>query len=277
MKYSNNNLINLSESQIRQKLKNIQAFVLDQDGTIYLEYQSFPWTIDFLNGLKGRGIRHLFLSNNSSKAHSEHMQKLFDLGIHARPEQILSSGDATIEYLKSLPDSKEIYLMATPGVEKDFQNAGFNIETQDPNYVVLAYDLFFTFDKLDKACRYIRNGVPFIATHEDNNWMIGPNDHRPDVGALAAAITTSTKVKPKFIGKPNKEMVDAFLKRLGLEKDNVAIVGDRLNTDIRMGQDHGILTFLVLSGKTKTDDVLRSPYQPSFVVEKTIDILKCFD
>jgi NagD protein len=269
-------MTNLTEKQVREKLKNIEAFVLDQDGTLYLEYKSFPWTIDFLKGLDERNIRYLFLSNNSSKSCTEHIKKLAGLGIPAKPEQILSSSESTIEYLKSLKDSEDIYLLATPNVEQDFIEAGFNIDAQKPNYVVLAYDLTFTFEKLDKASRYVRNGVPFIATHEDNNWMISPNDHRPDVGALAAAITASTKVKPKFIGKPNTETINSFLRRLGVTKDKVAIMGDRLNTDIRTGFDNEILTFLVLSGKTKIEELKISPYQPSFVLEKSIDILKYF-
>ncbi len=269
-------MIKLNEKQIREKLKSIEAFVLDQDGTLYLEYEFFPWTLDFLKGLDQKGISYLFLSNNSSKSRNEHIKKLSELGITATPEQILSSAESTIEYLKSLEDSKDIYLLATPEVEQDYRDAGFNIDSAKPNYVVLAYDLTFTFDKLDKASRFVRNGIPFIATHEDNNWMIAPNDHRPDVGALAAAITASTKIKPKFIGKPNIETVNSFLRRLGVTKDKVAIIGDRLNTDIRMGQENDILTFLVLSGKTKAYELETSPYQPSFVLEKSIDILKYF-
>jgi HAD superfamily hydrolase (TIGR01450 family) len=267
----------LSEEEIRQELKQIEAFVLDQDGTIYLEYKSFPWTGEFLQGLTNRDIDYIFLSNNSSKARQEHIQKLGGYGINVTSDHILSSGDATIEYLLSLPNSRDIYLIATPGVEKDFTDAGFNIDAENPAFVVLAYDLTFTFEKLDKACRYVRNGIPFIATHEDNNWMIAPNDHRPDVGALAAAITTSTKIKPKFIGKPNLEMINAFTRRLGVDKSKIAIVGDRLNTDIRMGYDNDILSFLVLSGKTKADEVADSPYLPSYVIEKTVDILKLLD
>jgi NagD protein len=269
-------LVNLSEKQLRDKLQNIEAFVLDQDGTLYLEYQPFSWTVDFLEGLQKRGIRYLFLSNNSSKSNREHINKLAGLGIKAAPEQILSSGEATIEYLQSQDNWQDIYLLATPLVEKDFENAGFNIDAEKPNYVVLAYDLTCTFDKLDKASRYVRRGVPFIATHADNNWMIGPDDYRPDVGALAAAVTASTKIEAKFIGKPNIEMINAFLRRLGLSKDKVAIVGDRLDTDIRMGYENDILNFLVLSGKTKKEELKDSVYQPSFVVEKTIDILNYF-
>lgn len=267
----------LTEDEIRTRLKEIQAFVLDQDGTTYLEYKPFEWTGDFLKGLEERGKKYLFLSNNSSKSKKEHIEKLASLGISVQPEQILSSGDATIEYLLSLPDSREIFLLATPSVEQDFRDAGFNLNDENPAYVVLAYDLTLTFDKLDRACRFVRRGVPFIATHEDNNWMIAPGEHRPDVGALAAAITASTKVQPKFIGKPNREMVGAFLARLGVEKFKVAIVGDRLNTDIRMGVENGILSFLVLSGKTKMEDVRNSPIKPSFIVERTIDILKYMD
>jgi 4-nitrophenyl phosphatase len=263
----------LSETNVRERLKNIKAFVIDQDGTTYLENQTFSWTRDFLNGLDQKGIRYLFLSNNSSKSRNEHCKKLISSGVNVTEEQILSSSDATIEYLKTQPGHKDIYLLATPSVENDYKNEGFNIDAEQPNYVVLAYDLTLTFDKLDKACQLVRNGVTFLATHEDNNWMIGPNQHRPDVGALAAAITTSTKVKPKFIGKPNAEMVDAFLARLQLSKDQIAIIGDRMNTDIRMGQEHDILSFLVLSGKTKAEDVAASPFQPDFVVDKTIDIL----
>jgi len=261
------------DNDFREKLKNIRAFVIDLDGTTYLENEPFSWTIPFLEGLKKHNIKFVFLSNNSSKSREQHRQKLESIGIDVGTDEILSSADATIEYLKTRGDSKNIFLLATPGVEDDFKKAGFTTDSHKPNYMVLAYDLTLTFDKLDKACRFVRNGVPFIATHEDNNWMIGPNDFRPDVGALAAAITASTKIQPKFIGKPNAEMVDAFLKRLNVSKDQVAIIGDRMNADIRMGQDHHILSILVLSGKTKREDIKDSPFQPGFVVERTVDII----
>ena len=262
-----------SEKEIVEKLKTIKAYAIDQDGTTYLEHDAFPWTVPFLDGLKARGKKYLFLSNNSSKSRSEHRKKLLSLGINATYDQILSSSDATIEYLKTLPNSQDIFLMATPSVEDDFSRAGFKINAENPNYVVLAYDLGFNFQKLERACNLVRAGVPFIATHEDNNWMIAPNLFRPDVGALAAAVTAATGIKPKFIGKPNKEIVDAFLTRLNLKKDQVAIIGDRLNIDIRMGNEHGILSILVLSGKTRAGDVPDSPFRPDFVLNRSLDIL----
>jgi HAD superfamily hydrolase (TIGR01450 family) len=252
-----------SKTELATKLADVKAFVLDQDGTTYLETQPFSWTLPFLQGLKSRGIDYLFLSNNTSKSADEHYNKLISLGIEVTPKQILSAGEATISFLQNQPDSKDIYLLATPAVEQDFVNAGFNIDAAHPRYVVLAYDLTFTFDKLAKACHYVRNGVSFIATHEDIDWKIAP-------------VTTATGVHPKFIGKPNTEMVQAFLRRLKLREHQVAIVGDRLATDIRMGNDHGILTFLVLSGKTTAQDVDTSAYKPDVIVDKTLDILDLF-
>jgi 4-nitrophenyl phosphatase len=265
-----------SKAELAAKLAAVKAFVLDQDGTTYLETQPFPWTLPFLQGLKSRGINYLFLSNNTSKSADEHYNKLVSLGIEVTPQQILSAGEATISYLQNKRDGKEIYLLATPAVEQDFIQAGFQIDAVNPKYVVLAYDLTFTFDKLAKACHYVRNGVPFIATHEDIDWKIAPDRYLPDCGALAAAVTTATGVHPKFIGKPNTEMVNAFLRRLNVKEHEVAIVGDRLATDIRMGNDHGILTFLVLSGKTTAMDVETSAYKPDVVIDKTLDILNLF-
>ena len=264
---------NPDEAEARRRLKNVKAFVLDQDGTTYLENQPFPWTVEFLNALEMRGIRYLFLSNNSSKSTAKHVEKLAGLGIRVSEDQVLHSGTITLEYLKKQPGWERIFLLAVPEVEEDFRAAGFDVDAEDPNYVVLAYDLTFTFAKLEKACRHVHKGVPFIATHPDATWMVGPDEFLPDVGALAAAVTAATGVEPKFIGKPNKETVDAFLERLGVGKDEVVLVGDRLDTDIRMGYENGILTFLVLSGKSKAGDVEDSPYEPTFVVERTLDII----
>ena len=263
----------LDEKEARERLKRIEAFALDQDGTTYLENQPFPWTLRFLDGLRERGIKYLFLSNNSSKSTARHVEKLAGLGIDVSEDQVLHSGQVTLEYLKTLPGREKIYLMAVPEVEEEYRAAGFDVDAEDPNYVVLAYDLTFTFEKLEKACRYVRRGVPFFATHHDATWMIGPGEFLPDVGALAAAVTAATGVEAEFLGKPSGVTVEALLRRLGVEKDRVALVGDRLDTDIRMGWDQGILTFLVLSGKTKAEEVEGSPWKPTFVVERTVDIL----
>ncbi len=263
----------LDEREARKRLQKIKAFALDQDGTTYLENQPFPWTVEFLEGLRERGLNYLFLSNNSSKSTAEHVEKLASLGIEVSEEQILHSGRTTLEFLKGRPGWEKIFLLAVPGVEAEFEAAGFDVRSDEPNYVVLAYDLTFNFEKLEKACRFIHKGVPFIATHEDATWMVGPGEFLPDVGALAAAITAATGVEARFLGKPEKETVEAFLRRLGARRDEVAIVGDRLDTDIRMGWENGILTFLVLSGKTNAEEVEHSPYKPTFVVERTIDII----
>jgi len=257
-----------------QVLPQIKALVIDLDGTTYIGDTVFPFTFDFLRGLQDYGIQYLFLTNNSSKSAAEHRQKLERLGISVTREQIYTSQDATIEYLRNFNTGRNLYLLATPGVVREFEEAGYRTNAPDPEFVVLAFDLMLTYEKLDRACYFVRRGVPFIATHEDATWIVSEDHMRPDCGALAAAITTATGRKPKFIGKPNPEMVQGFLKRLKLTPDQVAVIGDKLNTDVRMGQAHGITTFLVLTGKTKHEDLNTSLIQPDFVLQRNVDVLK---
>lgn len=256
-----------------QPLQNIKALAIDLDGTTYLGKEAFPFTFNFLEGLQAYGIKYLFLTNNSSKSSEEHRQKLERMGISVTRDQIYTSQDATIEYLRSVTTGNSLYLLATPGVVREFEEAGYETDSSTPEFVVLAFDLSLTYEKLDRACYFVRKGVPFIATHEDVTW-IESEDHRyPDCGALAAAITTATGRKPKFLGKPNPEMVQGFLKRLNLHPGEVAIIGDKLETDIRMGQMNGITTFLVLTGETKPEDLSVSSIQPDFVLQRNVDVL----
>ena len=264
----------MQSESIPQVLPQIKALVIDLDGTTYIGDTVFSFTFDFLLGLQSYGIKYLFLTNNSSRSGEEHRQKLERLGISITREQIYTSQDATIKYLHHLNTGKNLYLLATPGVAAEFEEAGYETDASDPDFVVLAFDLTLTYEKLDRACYFVRRGLPFIATHEDTTWIVSEDHMRPDCGALAAAITAATGIKPKFIGKPNPEMVQGFLKRLKLTPDQVAVVGDKLNTDVRMGQTHGITTFLVLTGKTRREDLNTSPIQPDFVLQRNVDVLK---
>jgi len=264
----------LTKQQIQQRLSFIKYFALDMDGTIYLGDQLFTFTIDFLDGLKRKGRDYIFLTNNSSKSAAEYQEKLHGLGIDVYMNQIYTSGTATIEYLKKSGDQSRLYLLGTESLHLEFQQAGFDTLSEKPDYVVLGFDQTLTFDKLDRACRFIRGGVPFLATHPDFNCPLPGGDMLPDCGAMAAAITAATKVKPKVIGKPNKEMIDGILSRLNTSHSHLAFVGDRLMTDIRMGRDSGILSILILTGETKIADLQNSNVQPDLVFERTIDILE---
>lgn len=261
---------------ITDKLSGINVFALDMDGTIYLGQELFPFTKNFLDGLTKAGKRYVFLTNNSSKNADDYLVKLHRMGLEVEKSQIYTSGDATIEYLIGLKPNARIFLMGTKNLCDDFERAGFVLTDDRPDFVVLGFDTDFTYEKFDKGARFLRQGIPFIASHPDYNCPLPNNDMIPDCGALSAAFTAATGVEPKVIGKPNREMLDGVLKRMGATKNELGVMGDRLMTDIRMGNDFGIFSILVLTGEAKRDDLVNSVSIPDLIIERNIDLLDYF-
>ena len=242
----------------------IRLFLLDMDGTVYLGSRLLPGSLDFLRYLGETGRDHLFLTNNSSRNAEYYAQKLTKLGWPAQPDEILTSGEATALYLGGLKPAARVYLLGTPDLETEFAAHGFVLTDENPDYVVLGFDMTLTYDKLVRACDLVRGGVPFIATHPDLNCPT-ETGYIPDCGAMTALITASTGVTPKVIGKPNREIIDAMFRKKPVRRDQVAMVGDRLYTDIVMGHNAGVTSVLVLSGEAKESDIPAAPVKPDHV------------
>lgn len=238
-------------------LKEKDTFLLDMDGTIFLGNELIDGALTFLDTLKQKGKRYIFLTNNSSKNKLIYVEKLRKLGIIASPEEIFTSGEATTRYLKRNHEGAKIFLLGTPALEEEFEREGFMLVKErgaEIDFVVLGFDTTLTYDKIWGACEYIAGGVEYIATHPDFNCPL-PNDaFMPDAGAMAAMIEASTGKKPKVIGKPNKEVVESIAHKYGLDTTKMAMVGDRLYTDIQTGINAGITSVLVFSGETKEKD-----------------------
>lgn len=250
-------------------LKKIGLFVLDMDGTFYLGDHVIEGALEFVRYVEGKGRRILFFTNNSSRSPKVYMERLAAMGCPIRRDQIMTSGDVTIAYLKELYEGKQIYLVGTPALEENFREEGIRLwEKGDPrpDIVVVGFDTTLTYEKLDRACAFIREGSVFLATHLDINCPT-EGGFMPDCGAFCAAITLSTGVEPKYLGKPFKETVDMVLLRTGEERDRVAFVGDRLYTDVATGVNHGAHGFLVLSGETKPEDLNKSEVKPDAVYQ----------
>lgn len=248
-------------------LKEKDTFLLDMDGTIFLGNELIEGALDFLDTLKKNGKRYIFLTNNSSKNKLIYVEKLRKLGIDADAEEIFTSGEATTRYLKRNHEGARIYLLGTPALEEEFEREGFQLvkkRGEEVDFVVLGFDTTLTYEKIWGACEYIASGVEYIATHPDFNCPL-PNDaFMPDAGAMAAMIEASTGKKPKVIGKPNKEVVESIAYKYGLDKSGMAMVGDRLYTDIQTGINAGITSVLVFSGETKERDYEDSSIQADF-------------
>lgn len=259
-----------------ERLKDITTFLLDLDGTFYLGDELFPWSLPFVEACKQFGKRFIFVTNNSSQNGAHYVSKLRSMGVEITADQVFTSGQATIFYLKKYSYPKKIYLLGTPALEEEFSAEGFCLTDKDPEAVVLGFDLTLTYEKLERACHFIRKGLPFIATHPDFNCPT-PQGPIPDCGSMIALITASTGVKPKVIGKPNAEMIEALRAKYGLEDPKTAaMVGDRLYTDIAMGNAAGITSILVLSGETTRDDLAGSDTRPDISVEHLGELIKGF-
>jgi HAD superfamily hydrolase (TIGR01457 family) len=245
-------------------LSHIRCFVLDMDGTVYLGDRLLPGALEFFAYLRSTGRDFLFLTNNSSRHAESYAKKLAHLGIACQAGNILTSGEATASYLNTLKKNARVFLLGTPELEEEFRQQGFTLTEESPDFVVLGFDKTLTYAKVVTACDLIRARVPFVATHPDLNCPT-ESGYIPDCGAMTALISAATGVQPKVIGKPNREIIDMILRKKAYAPDQLAIVGDRLYTDMATGINAGICTVLVLSGETKLADLTAASLRPAYV------------
>lgn len=256
-------------SSSRDKLRELRHVALDMDGTIYRGGQLFDTTRPFLKLLDHLAIGYTFVTNNCSHAREEYVARLARFGIEVVLEQIVTSADATITYLAKLgSEIGSIYVIGTPALKAALAGAGFQIATgkTEPGLVVVGFDTALLYDDLCRACFWIGRGKRFVATHPDT---FCPTD-RPtvlvDCGAVCACITASTGCEPEVVvGKPDPRILAPVLERHGLVGEQVAVVGDRLYTDIELARRAGAFGVKVLTGDRHGEDDPEAP-EPDLIV-----------
>ncbi|MDD3428904.1 MAG: HAD-IIA family hydrolase [Oscillospiraceae bacterium] len=254
-------------------LNDIKLFMLDMDGTFYLDNQLLPGALEFLHTAESQGISYLFLTNNSSKSNADYVQKLAAIGVKVTPQQIFTSGDATLSYMQHHYTEKEIVLVGTPSLQQQFTQAGYNVNAAHPCAVVLGFDTTLNYEKLTLLCNAVRSGLPYIATHPDFNCPV-QGGYIPDIGATIAYVKAATGREPDvIIGKPNGYIAKAAADKFNLPLQQIAMVGDRLYTDIALGKC-GVATVLVLSGETTAADLNASDIVPDFVYDNLAGLEK---
>ncbi|KPL78766.1 HAD family hydrolase [Ornatilinea apprima] len=258
-----------------EKLKKIRCYLLDMDGTIFLGGKLLPGAADFLELLRQRGIPFYFLTNNSSRSKIEYANKLSHLGIQAPENQIFTSGEATAIFINKQKPGARIFVVGTQPLEAEMRNHGFHLVEEQPDFVVLGFDTTLTYNKLWKLCDFVRAGVPYIATHPDYNCPT-ETGFMPDIGAMIAFVEASTGKCPDYIiGKPNLPVVEAMVEKTGYDVKELGMIGDRLYTDIALGRA-GLTTVLVLSGETKSQDLLSSEFTPDYVMENLAELVEVY-
>jgi HAD superfamily hydrolase (TIGR01457 family) len=248
------------------RLAEVRGFLLDMDGTLYLGERLLPGAPRLIETLQARGLRYLFLTNNSSKDSRQYADKLARLGLPATAGQVLTSGAATALYLQRERPGARVYVVGTPALEAEFAARGFKLTGADPEVAVLGFDTTLTYAKLWKLCDLVGAGLPYLATHPD---LVCPTETgtMPDAGALIAAVRAATGRGPDVIvGKPNRLMVEMAAAQVGLPLARLAMVGDRLYTDMALGAAAGIPAILVLSGETRAADLAGAAQSPDLVL-----------
>ncbi len=268
-----------SPEKLKNTLKEVRHFALDMDGTIYNGGTLFPYTIPFLNFLKENNIGYSFLTNNPSKSTSDYLTRLANIGIEATRDEMYTSAQATIDYIKeNYPEVKKLFLLGTPSMISEFEAAGFISAEDDaddvPDMLVVGFDMTLVYSRLCRASWWAsKEEIPYIATNPD--WVC-PTDEPTilvDCGSICSCIEMASGRKPDVvIGKPDPRMLSGILHKYSLKPDQVAMVGDRIYTDVRMAYNAGAVGVLVMSGESTMQTVEESDLKPDIIAENLAEI-----
>ena len=249
-----------------------EAVFFDLDGTIYLDDELLEGAADLVAALRSRDVEVFFLSNNSSNWKPAYAEKLADLGIPTQPDRIVLSTDGVIEYLRN-EGASGAYVVGTEAMHEAFRHHDIEPERDDPDYVVVGFDTELTYEKVRRATLAIRDGAEFLLAHPD---LVCPTREGmiPDCGSIGALVETATGREPaETFGKPDPGMIEHVLAERDLDPGDVAVVGDRLETEILMAERLGCDSVCVLTGDTDRADVEAGEIQPTMVAADVGDLL----
>ena len=257
----------------KNRLKQKRLFLLDMDGTLYLDDRLFDGAAEFLADIKKSGGRYVFLTNNSSRGVESYIEKMIRLGVTAEAEDFITSVDALIYRLRKEYGqdalTRKMYIMGTESFKSQMRAEGFNIADileDDIKTLVIGFDRELTFSKLEDACVLLGRGVDYFATNPD--WVC-PTEYGyvPDCGSFAFMLEKATGRKPEFVGKPEPQMAYLAMERFGFSGEQTLLAGDRLYTDIACGKNAGVDTAFVLSGEGTLKDIEETGIEPEYIFE----------
>ncbi|MBQ6848395.1 MAG: HAD-IIA family hydrolase [Clostridia bacterium] len=260
-------------------LKNVKLFLFDMDGTLYLGNQLFTFTKELLSLIKKQGKRYMFMTNNSSKSVEDYILKLEKLGIDAEIEDFITSSQATALYLKKNCPNDRLYVCGTNSLKKELEQNGFVIteNLDEVDCIVMGNDTELTFKKLDDVSKLLcTRKVKYIATNPD---YVCPTEYGsvPDCGSVCDMIYNATSKRPIFIGKPEPAMPLIAMDIANCQKNETAVIGDRIYTDVKSGINAGCVSVLVMSGETDEEILRTSADKPDIVLAdcgEIIDLIK---
>lgn len=264
----------LIDAQIRTRLDSIRCFVLDMDGTIYLEGNLFPFTKHVLQTLQAQGKDFVFFTNNSSKCQKDYIDKLNGMGIPADEQHVFISNHVIIDFLKRQHPGKTLYIVGTDSLKQEFLTHGFTLDEENPDIVILGFDTSLHYAKLKNACDFIRHGALYYGVNPDLNCPVAGLEYIPDCGSIARLIESSTGQYPEFFGKPSRRALEYIMAQTGYQEEELCFVGDRLYTDIAIACGTKASSILVLTGESTTEDIEIMGFRPDIILSSIEDLLR---
>ena len=260
----------------KEIINKIRLYLFDMDGTLYLGDRLFDFSKELLKKIRQSGADYLFMTNNSSKSVSAYIEKLERLGIKSVKEDFITSSQATAYYLKKHHPNARLYVCGPHSLKDELKENGFTVteNLDEVDAVIMGFDTELTFKKLEDVCKLLLSrDLPYIATNPD---YVCPTEYGsvPDCGSVCDMIYNATKKRPTVIGKPQALMPKLAMEIKGVSKQQTAVVGDRIYTDIKSGINAGCVSILVMSGETTQEILENSNYKPDLVLESGEDILE---
>lgn len=256
-----------------KNIRDVELFVFDLDGTVYIGDKEIEGSFEAVNTLRRLGKRICFFTNNSSRMHTDYIARLNNLGLRVYADEIYTSGQVTCEYLLDNYRGKKVYLLGNERLKSEFELYGIELTETEPDIAVIGFDTSLTYERLYSLCKFVNKGIVYIATHPD---YFCPFEEcpMPDVGAMIEAVRLTVGRVPDIVmGKPHKIAGERLAAKYNLPAKKIAMVGDRLYTDVAFGKNCGFVSVLVLSGETDAAMAAGSKIKPDYVLESVKDII----
>ena len=256
-------------------LRRIKLVLLDLDGTVYLGHRLLPGAREFFRRLAHAGIAHALLTNNSSIGPDDYLRKLRTLGLKADRRAVITSAESAVLMLRHhavRPD--RLFVLGTGKLVRYVQRCGFGNASDRADAVLVGFDKELTYEKLTRACHLIRRGATLYATHPDVNCPM-PEGAIPDAGSLLALIRASTGVRPRDVaGKPHRWIVKVAQSHFGLKAGQMMVIGDRLDTDVRLANRFGLASVLISKAEKGSRKARPRRYQPDLTVSNLAELIR---
>ncbi len=253
-------------------MKQYRGYFIDLDGTVYAGKKRIPAAKRFIERLQAKQIPFLFVTNNSTQLPRDVVRNLAENhDVHVEPKNVYTSGMATVDFMENDKNvaTPSVYIIGELGLKQVILAKHYQLEAQNPDYVVVGLDSDLTYEKLSEAVLAIRSGARFIGTNPDTN-IPKERGMLPGAGAVVKFVEYATQQEPVMIGKPKAQIINSALKKIGLSKGEVLMVGDNYKTDIQAGINAGVDTLLVYTGLSTRQQVAKESIQPTYQID-TLD------